>query len=173
MFADTALRPCRALVRGRPAEWTMIRRRPPSARKDKGTSSPHLVRVQRGHCGIDHIKALLSHLITREFNSPTNSLRTPYVRVEPYLGVGACEVVLRRQPRAPRHHKPEALPPDRRVADQLRPRAALQRRAPCVASRRCGAQSEAGGGGHAGGGEVDPSGNRAQRQIAPQRHCCC
>eukprot|EP00976_Prorocentrum_cordatum_P095135 1190064-Prorocentrum_minimum.AAC.4 len=30
------------------------------------------------------VKTLLSHLITREFNSPTNSLRTQYVRVEPY-----------------------------------------------------------------------------------------
>eukprot|EP00959_Pyramimonas_sp_CCMP1952_P418109 8759706-Pyramimonas_sp.AAC.1 len=41
--------------------------------------------------------------ITREFNSPTNSLRTPYVRVEPYGGGcygeqqagGQCNVYLR------------------------------------------------------------------------------
>eukprot|EP00976_Prorocentrum_cordatum_P103894 1193653-Prorocentrum_minimum.AAC.1 len=31
------------------------------------------------------VTTLSSHLITREFNSPTNYLRTPYVRVEPYL----------------------------------------------------------------------------------------
>eukprot|EP00959_Pyramimonas_sp_CCMP1952_P107129 2239787-Pyramimonas_sp.AAC.1 len=29
------------------------------------------------------IKTLLSHLITGEFNSPANSVRTPWVRVEP------------------------------------------------------------------------------------------
>eukprot|EP00959_Pyramimonas_sp_CCMP1952_P167663 3504220-Pyramimonas_sp.AAC.2 len=29
------------------------------------------------------VKTLSSHLLTREFNSPTNSLRTPYVRAEP------------------------------------------------------------------------------------------
>eukprot|EP00959_Pyramimonas_sp_CCMP1952_P371247 7774483-Pyramimonas_sp.AAC.1 len=28
-------------------------------------------------------KTFLSHLITREFNSPINYVRTPYVRVEP------------------------------------------------------------------------------------------
>eukprot|EP00959_Pyramimonas_sp_CCMP1952_P450463 9432160-Pyramimonas_sp.AAC.1 len=34
------------------------------------------------------VKTLLSHLVTREFNSLTNSLRTPYVRVEPYIANG-------------------------------------------------------------------------------------
>eukprot|EP00959_Pyramimonas_sp_CCMP1952_P374741 7848305-Pyramimonas_sp.AAC.2 len=29
-------------------------------------------------------KTLSTHLVAREFNSPTNSLRTPHVRVEPY-----------------------------------------------------------------------------------------
>eukprot|EP00976_Prorocentrum_cordatum_P089488 1187744-Prorocentrum_minimum.AAC.1 len=32
------------------------------------------------------VKPLFSHLVTREFNSPTNSLRTSYVRVEPRDG---------------------------------------------------------------------------------------
>eukprot|EP00959_Pyramimonas_sp_CCMP1952_P024201 508009-Pyramimonas_sp.AAC.1 len=30
------------------------------------------------------VKTLSSHLITRESDSPTESLRTPYVRVEPH-----------------------------------------------------------------------------------------
>eukprot|EP00959_Pyramimonas_sp_CCMP1952_P376739 7890640-Pyramimonas_sp.AAC.1 len=30
------------------------------------------------------VKTLLSHLVTRKFNSPTIVLRTAYVRVEPY-----------------------------------------------------------------------------------------
>eukprot|EP00959_Pyramimonas_sp_CCMP1952_P088828 1858581-Pyramimonas_sp.AAC.1 len=29
------------------------------------------------------VKTLISHLVTRKFNSPVRSLRTPYVRIEP------------------------------------------------------------------------------------------
>eukprot|EP00959_Pyramimonas_sp_CCMP1952_P173380 3623113-Pyramimonas_sp.AAC.1 len=41
-------------------------------------------------------KTLVSHLITGEFNSPTNYLRTAYVRVEPLrqVGLGADAVEL-------------------------------------------------------------------------------
>eukprot|EP00959_Pyramimonas_sp_CCMP1952_P066758 1393524-Pyramimonas_sp.AAC.1 len=30
------------------------------------------------------IKTIFSHITTREFDSPANSLRTPYVHVKPY-----------------------------------------------------------------------------------------
>eukprot|EP00959_Pyramimonas_sp_CCMP1952_P082683 1727878-Pyramimonas_sp.AAC.1 len=48
------------------------------------------VRNKRGHRdGLDTdtveltVKTLLRRLVTRKFNSPTNSLRAPYFRVEP------------------------------------------------------------------------------------------